>query len=261
MMKRPLPKTAVGRLSTSARLAPRSSLVSFEAMSRTVLPPEDSLLIDDAGATQFGVLALSSPPPSISALSSRQRREATNSSTDSELELSRDPFASTLHGSSFDQSFIPLPIPSTPHTPEVSNAALRSRLQQNLLTQAALQRQLEDCRTLGQREEELREETTALGGLLQSLQDDLAKSEAELRVLRGSVASLTASTEAATQQMAALSVVVASTGALATGMLSIGERAMVDEWEAVVRRAKEELAACQGEREMLDLIRSTTTMA
>ena len=291
--KKLLSKTAVGLLSTAGRLAPRSSLVSFEAMSRTLLPPEDSLLVENADASEFGVVALSkigSPPSSLGTRSSRQQREATTSSTESDL------FGATLSGSSSTQSFIPLPVPATPQTPDVSHVALRSRLQQSLLAQAALQRELDNERarssrtsdhpaldgddedrtaditieleaarvqleTLALREDETREETAALEELLQASQDDLAAAMAELRTLRGSVASLTLSSDAAGQQTAALSATLALTTALSAEFLASGQRAMVDEWEAVARRAREELAACKGEREVLSFVRSTSTAA
>jgi hypothetical protein len=298
MVKRPLPKTAVERLSTAGRLAPRSSLVSFEAMSRTLLPPEDSLLIEDADATEFGVVALSkigSPPSSFGARLSRQRREATSSSTDSGPDSpARDLFGLAMSGSSSAQSFIPLPVPATPQTLDISHAALRSRLQQSLLAQAALQRELdaertrpshipgqstpdEDDRTaditielkaaraqletLGLREEETREETAALEELLQASQDDLAAAETELRTLKGSLASLTRSSDATVQQAAAYSAAFASTKAISAELLAGGQRAMADEWEAVARRAREELATCRGEREVLSFLRSTTATA
>lgn len=285
MIKKPLPKSPLNRLSTAGRLVPRSSLVSFEVMSRTLLPAEDSLLVEEADASEFGV-ALSgvvSPPSSFSSRTSRKRREAAVSSDGSDAAAAKDPFGS-LSASSTTHSFIPLPVAAAPQTPDVSHAALQSRLQQSLLAQAALQRELETERarahdaadagaldltadltieldaaklqveTLESREEATREETAALEELLQASQDDLETAEARARALQATVDSLAAASDGLRQQASQLAEALEKADGRAGVLQAEGERAMVDRWAAVARRAREELAACQGERETLALV-------
>lgn len=276
-------------------------------MSRAL--PQGTLLgeTDEFGVALGGVV---SPPASFGLRSSRKRREATTSSDGTTygegLPEEADPLPDLFFRSiasppglnsstAQTHSFIPLPVgpPPTPQQSDISLAALQSRLDQSLLAQASLQRQLDlatdqtatstssslhpdassllnlpsaeslerDLRAAQDQlvqfeawEDDRQAEMRTMEELLQTSLDDLATSTGQLSTLSGEFASLQVVHSQTVDQLSSVSSSLVQSDERQARLMSEGRSDVGRQWEDVVRRAREELETCRGERETLGFV-------